>query len=257
MVSEFMLQQTPVNRVLPVWQQWLERWPAPTDLAADSPAEAIRAWGRLGYPRRAMRLHAASVAITEQHGGTVPDAYEELVALPGVGDYTAAAIVSFAFGGRAVVMDVNIRRFLARYLSGEPAAPAHVTAAERALAASLVPDESPAVWAAATMELGQTVCTARDPACSRCPVSASCAWLAAGRPGVDQRTTRPQRYAGTDRYVRGLIMARLREGPATAPDLRALWPADPIQLNRALDSLVTDGLVDPSGENRFTLPGDA
>ena len=256
MVSEFMLQQTPVKRVLPVWGQWLARWPTPPELAADSPAEAIRAWGRLGYPRRAMRLHAAATAITAEHGGHVPDTYEALVALPGVGDYTAAAIVSFAFGGRAVVMDVNIRRFLARYLNGQPAPPAHVTAAERTLAASLVPDAEPAVWAAATMELGQTICTARDPACDRCPVAAGCVWLAAGKPGSDQRTTRPQRYEGTDRYVRGLIMARLREGPANTQALRALWPSDPTQLDRALDSLVADGLVDPSSPARFTLPGD-
>lgn len=257
LISEFMLQQTPVNRVLPVWQQWLERWPAPADLAAEPAAEALRAWGRLGYPRRAMRLHAAAVTITEEHGGRVPDSYEALIALPGVGDYTAAAVISFAFGGRAVVMDVNIRRFLARYFQSQPSAPAHITAAERALAEALVPAVDPAKWAAATMELGQTICTAREPACDRCPVAAGCAWLAAGKPGADQRTTRPQRYEGTDRYVRGLIMARLRDGPATPADLRAVWPDHPEQLDRALDSLVCDGLVDPVAHDRFTLPGDA
>ena len=257
MVSEFMLQQTPVKRVLPVWEQWLSRWPQPRDLAAEPAAEALRAWGRLGYPRRALRLHGAATAITTDHSGEVPRTYEELIALPGVGDYTAAAIVSFAFGGRAVVMDVNIRRFLARYVNGQPSAPAHVTAAERALAESLVSDNQPAVWAAATMELGQTICTARDPACDRCPVAAGCAWLAAGKPGADQRTTRPQRYEGTDRYVRGLIMARLREGPATTAALSALWTDDPLQFARALDSLVTDGLVDPATPETFTLPGDA
>lgn len=256
MVSEFMLQQTPVTRVVPVWQQWLARWPTPAALADEPTAAAIRAWGRLGYPRRAMRLHGAAVAITKHHGGEVPDTYESLVALPGVGDYTAAAIVSFAFGGRAVVMDVNIRRFLARYFRGEPSAPTHVTAAERVLATTLVPSDEPAIWAAATMELGQTICTARDPACDRCPVATGCAWLAAGKPGAEKRTTRPQKYQGTDRYVRGLIMARLREGSATTAELRALWPSDAIQLDRALDSLVTDGLVDPSGQARFALPGD-
>lgn len=256
MVSEFMLQQTPVQRVLPVWDQWLNRWPTPAALAVEPAAEAIRAWGRLGYPRRAMRLHAASVAITEQHAGAVPSSYEALVALPGVGDYTAAAIVSFAFGGRALVMDVNIRRFLARYFRGEATAPAHITAAEREMARALVPWNEPATWAAATMELGQTICTARDPACDRCPVAAGCAWLGAGKPGAEQRTTRPQKYEGTDRYVRGLIMARLREGPADMAELRALRPMDPIQLDRALDSLISDGLVDPSGADRFSLPGD-
>ncbi|MDQ1250492.1 MAG: A/G-specific adenine glycosylase, partial [Actinomycetota bacterium] len=152
LVSEVMLAQTPVARVIPVWTQWLRRWPEPANLAAEPVAEAIRAWGRLGYPRRALRLHAAAAMITADHGGRVPSDYDALRALPGFGDYTAAAVVSFAFGGRAVVLDVNVRRFLARYVDGIAAPPAHVTAVERARAEALMPTDSPASWAAATME---------------------------------------------------------------------------------------------------------
>lgn len=256
LVSEVMLQQTPVARVIPVWQTWLARWPVPAGLAAEPAAEAIRAWGRLGYPRRAMRLHAMATVITAEHAGQVPSTYEGLRALPGVGDYTAAAVVSFAFGGRAVVLDVNVRRFLTRFFDGQPAPPSHVTAAERVRAEALVPAESPAAWAAAAMEFGQLVCTARNPGCDRCPVADGCAWLALGRPGAQARTTKPQRYAGTDRQVRGVIVAHLHEGPATRTTLDALWPADPIQLARALDSLVADGLVDPIAPGTYALPGD-
>ncbi len=256
LVSEVMLQQTPVARVQPVWTEWMARWPAPPDLAAEQPAAAIRAWGRLGYPRRALRLHSAAVAITHDHDGRVPSTYPDLRALPGIGDYTAAAVVSFAFSGRATVLDVNVRRLLARALSGHPSTPAHVTAAERRLADSLVPLHSPARWAAASMELGQVVCTARNPDCHRCPLADRCAWLAAGRPGAAERTTKPQAFAGTDRQVRGLIINRLRTSPATSADLQALWPSDPPQLARALDSLVADGLVDPVAPDHFALPGD-
>jgi A/G-specific adenine glycosylase len=255
LVSEVMLQQTPVARVEPVWTDWLRRWPTPPDLAADSPAAAIRAWGRLGYPRRALRLHAAGSVITAQHAGEVPSTYEELIDLPGIGDYTASAVVSFAFAGRATVLDVNIRRLFARLLEGQPSTTPHVTAAERRLAEALVPEHEPARWAAATMELGQVVCTARNPECDRCPVAGRCAWLAAGKPGAHQRTTKPQNFIGTDRQVRGLIVDRLRAGGATANELAELWP-DPTQLARALDSLAADGLVDPVTPDRFTLPGD-
>ncbi|MCB0916369.1 MAG: A/G-specific adenine glycosylase, partial [Actinobacteria bacterium] len=152
LVSEVMLAQTPVARVEPVWRAWMDRWPEPADLAAEPAAEAIKAWGRLGYPRRALRLHEAAGIIVEQYGGEVPDDYDRLIALPGVGDYTAAAVVSFAFGGRATVLDVNVRRFYARYFDGQPAPATHLTAAERRRAAEIVPDRDPALWAGATME---------------------------------------------------------------------------------------------------------
>lgn len=256
MVSEFMLQQTPVARVLPVYDAWIRRWPTPADLAAAPSGEAVRAWGRLGYPRRALRLHASATVITAEHGGQVPADPAVLRGLPGVGDYTAAAVLSFAYNGRATVLDVNVRRLLARAISGQASTPAHVTAAERRLADALIPLDAPARWAAASMELGQVICTARNPDCPHCPLSDRCAWLAAGQPGADERTTRPQAFAGTDRQVRGLIIDRLRTSSATSADLQDLWPTDPLQLSRALDSLVADGLVDPIAENTFTLPGD-
>src|SRR4051812_9066912 len=165
MVSEFMLQQTPVVRVLPVWQQWMARWPTPADLAAAASGEAIRAWGRLGYPRRALRLHAAATAIVQRHGGEVPSSYDDLRDLPGVGDYTASAIASFAFDGRHPVLDTNVRRVLARAVTGVEVPAASVTKAERTLAESLLPEDEAATWAVAVMELGALVCTAAAPSC--------------------------------------------------------------------------------------------
>lgn len=256
LVSEVMLAQTPVARVIPVWQEWVERWPAPAQLAAEPPAEVIRAWGRLGYPRRALRLHETARIITAAHDGTVPADYATLRALPGIGDYTAAAVVSFAFGGRACVLDVNVRRLYTRLFDGHASPPGHVTTAERRRAEAIIPAEEPARWAAATMELGQMVCTARNPNCAACPVADYCRWLARGRPGLGERTTKPQSYQGTDRQVRGLIVAHLHAGPAGRPALDALWP-DGIQLARALDSLVADGLVDPVAEEVYALPGDS
>lgn len=255
MVSEFMLQQTPVSRVLPVYTAWMDRWPTPADLAAEPVGEAIRAWGRLGYPRRALRLHAAAVAITEQHGGQVPRTYDELIALPGVGDYTASAIVSFAFGGRAVVLDTNVRRVFARAVDGVQYPHTSVTAAERRLAAELLPAEDAHVWAAATMELGALVCTAKSPVCVECPVAQMCAWRAAGYPEHDGPARKGQAWEGTDRQCRGRLMAVLRasDGPVPQAELDAAWP-DEAQRTRCLDTLVADGLVDPIQEGLYALP---
>ncbi|MBD8607419.1 A/G-specific adenine glycosylase [Aeromicrobium sp. CFBP 8757] len=256
MVSEFMLQQTPVARVLPVYEAWVQRWPTPADLAAEPAGEAVRAWGRLGYPRRALRLHAAATAITQRHGGDVPTSRDELLALPGVGDYTAAAITSFAFGGRAVVMDTNIRRVFARVVGGvELPAPA-VTAAERRLATSLLPADDAHVWAAATMELGALVCTARSPQCGVCPVADACRWRALGHPAHDGPARRGQSWEGTDRQCRGRLLAVLRDetGPVPSAALDAVWP-EAVQRARCLDGLVADGLVEPVGDDSFALPG--
>lgn len=204
MVSEFMLQQTPVSRVLPVYEQWLARWPRPADLAADAPGEAVRAWGRLGYPRRALRLHGAAQAIAERHGGDVPSEHGQLLALPGIGEYTAAAVASFAYGQRHAVLDTNVRRVFARAASGIQYPPNATTAAERKLARALLPeeDERAARWAAATMELGALVCTAKNEDCTRCPIAGQCAWRLAGKPAHEGPPRRGQTYAGTDRQVR-------------------------------------------------------
>jgi A/G-specific adenine glycosylase len=244
MVSEYMLQQTPVARVLPVWREWLARWPTPTALAAAPAGEAVRAWGRLGYPRRAQRLHRAAVEIVDRHDGEVPADPVALRALPGVGEYTAAAIASFAFGQRQLVLDTNVRRVLARLADGRAHPPAGLTKTERAAAAQWLP-ETPAAaarWSVAAMELGARVCTATAPACGDCPVAASCAWLAAGRP-EQPSPRRTQAWHGTDRQCRGALLAVLRARPvAAAADLLAAWH-DPEQARRCLTALLAEQLV--------------
>jgi A/G-specific adenine glycosylase len=255
MVSEFMLQQTPVSRVLPVFEAWMRRWPTPAALAADSPGEAVRAWGRLGYPRRALRLHAAAAAMVERHGGKVPADRGDLLALPGVGDYTASAVASFAFGARHPVLDTNVRRVLARIVDGVAYPAPSVTAAERALAESAMPVDDAHRWAAATMELGALVCTARSPRCDACPVANHCRWRAAGYPAHAAPPRRGQAWAGTDRQVRGRLMAVLRDadGPVPKKRLDAVWDDDG-QRERCLDGLVADGLVDPVSDLHYALP---
>jgi A/G-specific adenine glycosylase len=263
LVSEVMLQQTPVARVLPVWHGWMRRWPEPADLAAEPAGEAVRAWGRLGYPRRALRLHAAATTIRYEHGGVVPSTYAELLTLPGVGDYTAAAVASFAFGARHAVLDTNVRRVLARAVQGRADPAPAITADERRLAVSLLPDERLAPrWAVATMELGALVCTARAARCESCPLTSVCAWRAAGSPASDQAGRRSQAWHGTDRQVRGRLLAVARAAPvgeavslgqlvAAAPDdeLR-----DPRQRERCLASLVEDGLLEPAPDGSYRLP---
>ncbi len=143
LVSEVMLQQTPVARVLPQWLAWMERWPTPSDLADAAPGDAVRAWDRLGYPRRALRLHAAAVALRDEHGGEVPDDHAQLLALPGIGSYTAAAVASFAFGQRYAVVDTNVRRVHARAVTGAAEPATALTAAEQRLAVALLPTTRP------------------------------------------------------------------------------------------------------------------
>ncbi|OON71653.1 A/G-specific adenine glycosylase [Streptomyces tsukubensis] len=257
MVSEFMLQQTPVSRVLPVYEQWMDRWPRPADLAKEPSGEAVRAWGRLGYPRRALRLHGAAVAITERHGGDVPTGHAQLLALPGIGEYTAAAVASFAYGQRHAVLDTNVRRVFARIVGGNRYPPNATTAAERKVARALLPaDESTAArWAAGSMELGALVCTAKNEDCGRCPVSNQCAWRLAGKPEHQGPPRRGQTYAGTDRQVRGKLLAVLREAVAPVPQavLDRVWE-EPVQRARALDGLVSDGLAEPLADGTYRLP---
>lgn len=257
MVSELMLQQTPVSRVLPVHDRWLERWPTPADLAASPTGEAVRAWGRLGYPRRALRLHAAATTIVERHGGEVPDDVAELRALPGVGDYTAAAVATFAHGRRHAVLDTNVRRVLARLVAGVELPAASVTRAERELATELLPDDeaTAATWSVALMELGALVCTAARPRCGVCPVQDQCVWVAAGRPAYDGPPRKAQAWAGTDRQCRGRLLAVLREsdGPVHRRRLDTVW-ADEQQRLRCLASLVEDALVVRLDEQTYALP---
>lgn len=258
LVSEFMLQQTPAARVEPVWRAWLRRWPEPAALAAEQPAAAIRAWGRLGYPGRALRLHAAARAIVERHDGEVPSSHHALRALPGVGGYTAAAVASFAFGQRHAVLDTNVRRVLARAIAGVAMPTSSPTVAERRRAEAMVPADSAtaARWAVAVMELGAVVCTARSPRCSECPIAALCAWRLAGSPPYSGPVRRAQAWSGTDRQARGALMAILRNQPGAVDKvaLDGAWPRDPLQRERALDGLVADGLVEPIDGDHYRLP---
>jgi A/G-specific adenine glycosylase len=257
LVSEVMSHQTPVARVEPVWREWLARWPAPADLAAAPPGEAVRAWGRLGYPRRALRLHEAARAIVARYGGEVPSAEAELQSLPGIGAYTAAAVACFAFGEPIVVVDTNVRRVLARTLEGEAQAPPAMSRAELALATAAMPidTDDAVVWNVAAMELGALVCTARSPRCDDCPVAGVCAWNRAGRPAYTGPVRRGQAWDGTDRQARGALLGLLRAAtePVSAAELERCWPADQ-QRMRCLDSLVADGLVEPLADERYQLP---
>ena len=223
LVSEVMLQQTPVSRVEPVWRQWHERWPGPGDLAAAGHDEVLRAWGRLGYPRRALRLHACAVAVVDRYGGVLPAGEAELAALPGIGQYTAAAVLAFAYGRRSVVLDTNVRRVLARALDAAALPAPHLTAAERARAAAVVPDDdaTAARWNAAVMELGALVCTARSPGCHACPLEGRCAWLAEGRPAG--RARREPTPPGLARH--GPAGPRRRDGGAAGRRARSAGPA--------------------------------
>jgi A/G-specific adenine glycosylase len=256
LVSEFMLQQTPVARVLPVYDAWLARWPHPRDLAAESSGEAIRAWGRLGYPRRAIRLHAAARAIVEHHDGRVPDDIDALRGLPGVGDYTTSAVLAFAFGRRRAVLDTNVRRVLARVVTGVEFPATTMSAAEKDLANGLLPDDEPtaATWSVALMELGALVCTAVTPSCEDCPVRRECAWRAAGYPAYDGPPRRGQAWSGTDRQCRGRLMALARDAhtAVSAAGIADAWPDD-AQRDRCLVSLLADGLL-VRREDSYALP---
>jgi A/G-specific adenine glycosylase len=252
LVSEIMLQQTPVPRVMPLWHEWLRRWPTPADLAAAPVSEAIRAWGRLGYPRRAMRLHACAVAIVERHGGQVPRRLDEMLALPGVGDYTARAVLSFAYGQRHAVVDTNVRRLLARALHGVEDTTVSLAAVEELLPS---PEQLAAAASAAMMEVGAVICTARSPRCQDCPLATDCKWRELGSPLPDRPYRRPQSYAGTDRQVRGLLLEVLRQSPDPVPRqrLELVW-SDPVQRERALRSLLDDGLIAAHSPDVFQLP---
>jgi A/G-specific adenine glycosylase len=259
LVSEIMLQQTPVTRVLPAHAAWLARWPTPESLAAAAPADAVRQWGRLGYPRRALRLHATARLIAEKYSGQVPASVTALAAMPGIGSYTAAAVASFAFGQRHAVLDTNVRRVLARLIRGEQLPPRSTSGAERQLAQALLPSQPrrAARWSVAVMELGALVCTAARPRCDSCPVARYCSWRLAGSPAGPARPAAPG-YPGSDRECRGRLLAVLRDatGPVPVILLDAAWPAD-AQRARALAALIADGLAVPAGPGHYGLPTQA
>lgn len=257
LVSEFMLQQTQVARVVPVLLDWLERWPTAADLAAVPPGEVLRAWGRLGYPRRALALHGCATAIAEHHGNRVPEDVEDLLALPGIGPYTARAIAVFAYGHRHPVVDTNVRRVLARAEQGLPdAGPPNDRRELPAMAALLPADrEAQRAFNAGVMEIGAVVCTARAPRCGECPLAAVCAWRLAGSvPSADPRVRRQPRFAGSDRQRRGLVMAELRASDLPVPEKTlALVLPDREVRHRVLTGLVADGLAERTADG-YRLP---
>ena len=251
MVSEFMLQQTPVNRVLPVWQEWLTRWPTPKDLSSAKKSEVIIAWGRLGYPRRALRLLESATIIATAFNNEVPCESEKLLALPGVGEYTAAAISAFAFNQPALVLDINIRRLLARAVDGQSQPTPAPSQWERKTRAQLIPLDG-AKWAAATMELGALICTSQNPHCEICPIKRQCAWRKAGYP-KSEFARRSQTWDGTDRQCRGTIVQALRENKKlNMSKIQQLW-SDEVQVEKALMTLIADGLIETIGKS-FQLP---
>jgi len=259
LLSDGLVEQTPVVRVAPIWEQWVRRWAVPSAMAASSPAEVLRAWGKLGYPRRALRLHESSRMLATEHGDVVPADVETLVTLPGIGAYTARAVACFAYGQRVPVVDTNVRRVVARAVHGraEPGNPS--TTRDLADVAALLPRNRAraATFSAALMELGATVCTARNPACARCPLP-HCAWAAAGHPPATGPRRRTQRYEGTDRQARGRLLDVLRDGTGAVPRARLdlAWPSDAGQRDRALDSLLSDGLVEQTPDGLFALAGE-
>ena len=253
LVSEFMLQQTPVNRVLPVYEAWMKRWPTAASLAKATPAEVITAWGRLGYPRRALRLHECAKEITHNFKGKIPESQAELRELPGIGEYTAAAITAFAFEKRSLVLDINIRRLFARLFDGVETPTQSATKVEKSRYEELIPKKDPHLWAAATMELGAVICTSQSPKCGICPVAHVCTWRSLDYPKSDV-VRRRQSWHGTDRQCRGTIVQALRENEVlTKSQITQLWDV-PSQLEKALLTLLDDGLIESRGKNKFSLP---
>ncbi|EJZ09720.1 HhH-GPD family protein [Mycolicibacterium vaccae ATCC 25954] len=257
LVSEFMLQQTPVARVEPIWLTWVDRWPTPSTTAAAGAAEVLRAWGKLGYPRRAKRLHECATVIAAEHDDVVPDDVDTLLSLPGIGAYTARAVACFAYGQRVPVVDTNVRRVVARAVHGLADA-GSPSSRDLADVEALLPEDSGAPqFSVALMELGATVCTARAPRCGVCPLPL-CAWRSRGFPAGAGPAKRTQKYAGTDRQVRGRLLDVLRASasPVDRAELDVAWTTDTAQRDRALDSLLIDGLVEQTADGRFALCGE-
>ena len=255
LVSEAMLQQTQVARVVPKYHAFLERFPTPAVCAAASPGEVVTHWAGLGYNRRALQLHRAATAIVADHAGAVPDTLAELLALPGVGPYTARAVLAFAFEQDAAIVDTNVARVLARR-AGRPLRPAEGQAA----ADAWLPAGAAWAWNQGMLDLGAGCCTPRNPGCANCPVAAGCAWARAGRPepapavGSAGVSGGQPRFEGPDRQGRGRLVEALRQGPVAADDLAAVmgWPGDEARAQRVAGGLVTEGMVVVEG-CRFSL----
>lgn len=257
LVSELMLQQTQVARVEERYVRFLDRFPTVASCAAAAVGEVIDEWAGLGYNRRAVHLHRAATVCAEQHDGRLPATLDELLALPGVGPYTARAVLVFAHEHDIGLVDTNAGRFVARALAGRP-----LRAREaQALADDAVPDGWGWTWGQAVFDLGATVCRKRSPRCDACPIRGHCAWALAGRPAPDPidgsaGISAPQStFDGSDRQGRGRLVDALRRGEVRCRDLatRMGWPDDPTRAERVAATLVRDGLVVREGD-RYRLP---
>jgi A/G-specific adenine glycosylase len=237
LVSEVMLQQTQVTRVIPVWRAFLEQFPSPKACAAAPQAAVVTAWRGMGYNRRALNLHRCALAIAENHAGNVPDDLDALLRLPGIGPYTARAVLAFAFERRVGVLDVNAARVHAR-LNGGPV--------DQATADAATPPRRAWAWNQAVLDLGATVCTKRNPRCDACPLTKQCAWRGNGADPAGPGT-RQSRFEGSDRQGAGRLVDALRAGPvSSAPNDLAVtmgWPDDPERALRVAQSVVTGGLA--------------
>jgi A/G-specific adenine glycosylase len=246
LVCEVMAQQTQVARVAERWGPFLDRFPTAAACAAAPPAEVLQLWSGLGYNRRALALHRCAVAVVERHGGELPSDLDALLALPGIGPYTARAVAAFAFEHDHGVVDTNTARVLARW-AGRPLSAREVQAA----ADAAVPPGDAWAWNQALLDLGATVCTRRTPTCERCPVTRDCRWFALGRAGPDPAdgsagvSKGQSRFEGSDRQGRGRLVEALRTTPVVAADLAATmgWPDDPARAERVAGTLLADGLV--------------
>lgn len=257
LVCEVMSQQTPVSRVEPAWLEWMKRWPEPADLAAASTADVLRMWGKLGYPRRALRLQNCAQQIVDEHDGQLPQQLDELLSLDGIGPYTAAAVCCFSYQQPVVVVDTNIRRVLTRFLVGVDDQAAVSAAKDKALGTAALPvaPDTACAFNQAIMEFGALVCQSKKPQCDTCVVNQLCEWNRAGRPEFSGKKRPGQKFVGTDRQVRGLLMDVARGNPegAKKPDFDAVWPDD-VQRDRAFESLLADGLLTQLDASRFGLP---
>lgn len=254
LVAETMLQQTQVSRVLDRWPKFLERFPSPVSCADSPAAEVLREWAGLGYNRRALALHRAATSVRDDHRGSLPRELDQLMALPGVGAYTARAVLAFAFEDQAAPVDTNIGRVLAR-TGGARLSPK----AAQSLADSLVPTAGPWLWNQAIMELGALVCTKRTPSCASCPVRESCRWQGRGPDPAEGSAAvgrRQSRFEGSDRQLRGRLIDALRAGPRPRVEMRSWLAADDAARGeRVVAGLLGDGLIeDHDGELR--LAGD-
>jgi len=254
LVAETMLQQTQVSRVVDRWTQFLDRFPDPSTCADAPAADTLREWAGLGYNRRALMLHRAATVIRDEHRGWVPEEIEALMTLPGVGTYTARAVVAFAFEGPAGPVDTNIGRVLAR-VGGMRLSPKE---AQR-FADSLVPAGESWWWNQGIMELGATVCTKRAPSCRSCPIHDCCAWQGSGADPADgsASVSRPQaRFEGSDRQLRGQMIDLLRDAAQRESEIASLVaPDDAVRRAQIVDGLLADGLIERAGDV-IRLAGD-